>query len=946
MYTSYVNYVIWFSDQAEYNAAVALAGGNGWGHCPFNAASTFGITWPLAGGGPISGTKGIYGFPPYGIPASPGPGIEVYHPNASGVFLKSDVDSVIVPGQAGNPASIWPAGDSMNLVWWGNIIYSASEVGGAPPVTPMPQRRWMSGFEHNNTNHELGTGYTNQGSRRSSRTLDGYGLTIVRDSPSGSWSHSVDTYRPGLTPKKSWERIYIRVRQAPTTVNQRFWRFHTTINSINGGTLGITTAGEIIMENLPATGIYTTLGTSVPLTLNKWYKLDILLNLPTVAGDIGRLRLYINGSLAIDGTANTGTGIDFISTHTYTEVASYPGEVGIQMDIDDWMGADIPENGGVESLDSIDWLLGTHIRSSNVISGTMGTWVGSIGFANQYIDPEFANSSIPTSSTALDTIEGLTDIVDTERFPGAVLGIASIAAGAYVKQTVGSATARVGYKLAGGATVWANASLTTTASWFYNYYNPSGLTLPFLANPFSVLFEKANNANATSIYGLAGLIEYVGAWGREDEPTLPIDLSNLHDINVHNSRFANSEWGIPGLGPLQASCYAVGGTYVGNDTVQNINLPGPAHFIWIRPTSGAVVQGIHYIGPHVVTHQGQYSKGIANGIVRLWVDDTGQYKFTVTGSWGGNNATGVTYQYIAFCDPGMRFCASGAYMTPTTATSYVVPMWLGDFTPQALMHVGDFLFNNTTTELFKYKGPGQVGTTGSNLTGGTALADFGSFAAGVFNVGANSINAAVRTQYTFSAWRMFDPDGFTMVQLFGYIGDGLGARIINFPYITGRYPLFAMVVSRAGTSYARDPSHTGNNSNSISAGVSTTAITGGGKDYITIGSTLNSNLAIYDVFIILGDTAGWNNGTFTPPSVITPGTWSEPPFTPPDQPIITMDGGMDFNGEVGLLAIQNMSGIYTLVPGKTDDTIYTGFGAATVDVKKPDPTFKTGYIGG
>jgi len=36
-------------------------------------------------------------------------------------------------------------------------------------------------------------------------------------------------------------------------------------------------------------------------------------------------------------------------------------------------------------------------------------------------------------------------------------------------------------------------------------------------------------------------------------------------------------------------------------------------------------------------------------------------------------------------------------------------------------------------------------------------------------------------------------------------------------------------------------------------------------------------------------------------------------------------------------------GIYQMVPGKTDDTIYSG--DDTVDVKIPDPYFKTGVIG-
>jgi len=937
MIISDVHYILWFADLAEYNAAVAATGGgSGFKKNPEYAAALLGITWPPAGGGPITGTKGILNAGPYNIYG--------YFPDPS--VLPTNVDSVIVAPAAGYPPAFHPAGQYCTFQWYGVVVYSPNEVtGGVPPATPMPQRRWIAGQEHTNTSHELGDGYTNFGSREASRTMDGMGITICGNNTSGQMLRLVDAFRPGLTPKNSWERFYIRVRSLPTAGTQRFWRFHTTINSVNGGTIGITTAGEVIAENLPATGIYSTLGTTTPLVLNKWYLIDVILNLPPLAGDSGRIRVFINHVLAIDATNNSGGGIDFLSTHTYSAFADGAADADVILDFDDWMGADVPEFGGVESLDSIDWLLGTHVRSAHVISGNMGTWSGDIGFANQFFDPQFASNSTPNSTTPLDTIEGLTDVTDTERFPpGAVLGVASIASGVMATQLSGSATARVGYKLAGGATVWTDVTVNTSPNWKYGYYNPSGLTLPFIANPFSVLFEKANNVTNTFVYALAGLVEYVGIWGREDDPTLPIDLSNVS--NFHNARFANTQWGYPNLGPVSAPTYAIGGTYVGNGTTQDIDLPAPVSFIWIRPLTGSS-SGVYYIGPHVSPHIGLQMRGVCNLIVRVWCDDTGQHKFTVTGSQISSNANGVTFQYIAFCDPGMRFNATGVFDAPWTYASYSVPLYLSDFTPEAMIITPDYLENNTSTELYKYKGPGQVGTTGAKLGGGTAYANFGSFSAGLFSALADSIGLNLRTQQVYSAWRMLDPEGYLMVQLTGYIGDGTGFKVINLPHASGRYPLFAFVVSRSGTSYSRDPSHVGNHSTAIGAlSDSTSAIVGGGIDQLFVGSTLNSNGVIYDVFVILGDSTGWNNGTFYPPGISAPGNWSEPPYNPPDLPIITGDGGMNFNGDVPLLAVENLSGIYTLVPGKTDDTIYTGIADDTVDVKKPDPTFKTGYVGG
>jgi hypothetical protein len=42
----------------------------------------------------------------------------------------------------------------------------------------------------------------------------------------------------------------------------------------------------------------------------------------------------------------------------------------------------------------------------------------------------------------------------------------------------------------------------------------------------------------------------------------------------------------------------------------------------------------------------------------------------------------------------------------------------------------------------------------------------------------------------------------------------------------------------------------------------------------------------------------------------------------------------------------NATGIYSIIPGKTNDTIYDNDNGGTIDVKIPNPVFKTGYIGG
>jgi len=54
--------------------------------------------------------------------------------------------------------------------------------------------------------------------------------------------------------------------------------------------------------------------------------------------------------------------------------------------------------------------------------------------------------------------------------------------------------------------------------------------------------------------------------------------------------------------------------------------------------------------------------------------------------------------------------------------------------------------------------------------------------------------------------------------------------------------------------------------------------------------------------------------------------------------------GKHYWGLISLVEESSSGGIYQLVPGKTDDTLYTGEDS-TVDVKIPDPYFKTGLLG-
>lgn len=81
--------------------------------------------------------------------------------------------------------------------------------------------------------------------------------------------------------------------------------------------------------------------------------------------------------------------------------------------------------------------------------------------------------------------------------------------------------------------------------------------------------------------------------------------------------------------------------------------------------------------------------------------------------------------------------------------------------------------------------------------------------------------------------------------------------------------------------------------------------------------------------------------TFRQGMIMFPGAPTEPSDPPPARfgpspscPIINLQASITPVGS---------SGIYTIVPGKTDDTVKSG--AGTVDLEIPDPTFRTGLLG-
>jgi hypothetical protein len=940
--TEYATYVIFFHDRNEYEFAIAAVGGTpetggNFEGSPVSAANFFGIPIPFPSGNMDDIPKGIY----YN---------SVYHDHYQAnpdsppdVFLEDDDDDgVIVP--AFNSSSGTQVGTAYRLVWSGTIVYMVGS-NGEPPATPIPQRRWIGGLEFGPLG-EGGTGIaTSTGCRDSSRTLDGVGYPVRgADSGTVSWLRTLAEYAAN-TPK-SWERFYIRLRVAPST-ETGFWKTRNSISASKGVGLRFTAGGAIELYESNNLGVITSLQTSSPLELNKWYKIDVIFEYEAAPLTPGPVWVVINGTIALQQLSLQLNGGD----HSGSEMGiTLSGDALLEYDFDDWINAAWPGPGGVTFTgDCIDFLCGSHVRRafSNASSQVNYTPLAAPQILNQgHNAPQAVNSQL-TSTTSGALLAGLTDLPllgVQDKMGEVAIGAVAALIGANTLNA-GGTDGELGYDNPVSGIVMSSINEIAGGSWNTKMYRPSGMVMPLEITPFFVRYTKSADVNSASVRALGAVVEYIGIWGQEDviDPTLfPEERPRINWI--HNCRYPNTPYGYMGPSPATMT-FAVGGTYVGNGTETSVALPDAPHMIFIRALTGGSL-GMKWFAASMGAHPGIQEQVIPG--MRVWYDDVaGQFQFTVTGTYVESNANGVTFQYIAYCDPGMRFCSMGAYKHPSAITSRVNTLQNPDLTPLFLFLQKEVL-GTTSTSIGTYaRGPGNTGSVGNPLNGSAAITNFATFGAGQFTTEAGAhFNVA---QVNYAAFRTTDDCGFHFAQIITYTGNGAGSQVIPLTPVTSCFPLFVLVIPTSGAQAPifRDPSHAGANSARFDTLANTaTGVTAVAVDSITVGSSLNTNAVIYNVFVIPGDTAAMNNGVFYPPMCDEEPPWFNPPQIPPDIAVMG-DGGLSLNGSVPLTLLKDISGIYTLVPGKTNDTLYDRqTGQANIDVEIPDPSAKTGYIGG
>jgi len=737
------------------------------------------------------------------------------------------------------------------ITWVGFFILEAPVVAGATPAS-LQARRWCNGFEIPDLG-EGGSGSAgNHFSRDASRTSDGKGFAYR--------SNANDVITQATTPTasaKSWERFYVRVRTLPVGGNDEFWSVKGSVEAGAAVVAVLTTTGTLAFYN-KGNQAYpgTLLGTTAVIPLNSWIRIDTLISFVSATAATGSLYVYINGALSfqvsgLNGVVGGAGGLSTSQTHASSNIgksAAAGATNNAEIDIDDWINCDYPT-----LFTGLDWLNGSHIQ----LMVPTGVGAAHTGWAGNYriLEGNPVAGQFGTDYLASTTSGAIIDV--TTNYTNAQLGYASFVVGVYASQSDGVA-AQLGWQLTYlGALQAADTAAVSPAAGFWSARQYTGGTaLPLSYDAINLRFVKAANANSQRIQGLQMAMEFIGVWGTEDEP----DVAFTPRTGIHNAPYWQSYWShsfVPPMAPVAIHA----GTYTGNGTGQDIATVVPLNWWWCYPTSGDT-GGSHWWSSLLAGHGPSNQLPTVNRFIRAYQDlATQAYYIQVSGDDVECNANGITYQWVGVSDPGMRYMLNGAFSHLAGLATATNALKDTGFTPLAA-----FLYKEALTSVATghyYKGPGHTTNRASPLSAADA--------ASIMTLAQGSISTltavhAATPQTGFSAWRVTDGTTVGPFAITSYTGDATNPRNIALA-LGGKSPLFVLVVPHDGVSYFRTPSHTGSNSSALTGAVVTTGITAGTANQITINTTLNTNLIVYDVFAIAGDaTSGWgtNPGATTP----------------------------------------------------------------------------------
>lgn len=804
-------------------------------------------------------------------------------------------------------------GSSTKYFWIARFVYNppldvAPGEGVEAQPGPIMRRRWVDAGNL----HDSGTGGNFAYGRDSGRLPGTLGFAIRGTDGSALRSHDTDEFIAGYKPRASWERFYVRMRARPTS-SSRFWGANLNQGS-NGFDLEVLPDGQLAIYGVNYGGTRSLLTTAPGPELGEWAKFDCVLRLNDLVSNTGdaTIKVYVNGGERINQTiATNGIGGSQENFHASSSIGpASGGAVGLEADVSEWIGADSPFHDVAtgEPLPTtqpgLDWYYGSHIQLVRATGYSGSGFSGPAGVLQQgnIVDDTGSGGLELTLATAgAGTLTATTDAAETvDAHPGA-LGVAALQVSAYAK---GAGVQSLGYAIAGGSIVSAAVDVGNSSytGWVHALYGPEDLPEP--VTPIAPLGLQYTTDTAGSLRSIVANVELIGVWGPEDLPDLETDaeLTVPTYSGVHAGPYPKTPWYQGEIAPI-APVVIVGGTYTGNGTAQDLAFRVPVTFWWARPLTGSGIQHVHWWSSLTGPHRGTDCRAFSALLTRACMDpafspgtggDANQFQAIVrlAGVHVDANANGVTYQYIAVCDPGRRFHLNGA-ASHDGAGAQVNAWEVPGFNPQAVFLQHDTPAAGISGDRFYYKGPGHAGAFVSPLGGNAETNNTLTLAADAMTSQGTAIHGL---GFGYSAWRRDDgsqdPGRTRVVQIATYTGNGSTTRTIGLAPVSARRPLFALVVPHnSAAPIFRDPSHTGTTSVSVvgSANAST-GIVSGGLDEITVGTALNASGITYDVFVIVGgETAGNNgwsaNGEFIPVEPDTaPGDFAIEPIDPDTLP--------------------------------------------------------------
>ena len=871
--TLLLSYVIYLTDAAQV-ASLQAQYPNGIQVCPAIASTLFNAPIDTSGGAPIAPPSIEFIEKPF-VP-----------PGATGIFDQTQ--------NTGTVSWSWttPSGSDTEIVtyyWYGQFLLATATPPSSANPYPLGLRRWVNGFE-------VPVPGIPQISRDAARFSDGMGYAYRSTSGGNSWPENTN-----ITTTRSGERFYFRVRVLPPSGIAQLWSVKASVEGGQAIFLGIDSGGVIRLYNkgnnaYPGTAIGT-LGTVV---VGAWHRADLLFSFNTS----NSLPNAFVGAWLDGGTVQTGTlyrvpqinlqngvggtgGLNTVQNHVSSSLGNVDGSSqgqGVEIDFDDWISTSPGLNVDGAWAPGVDLLTGSHVT---LVQSTgfgplhnAGAWTGDWRELQVLPQAGLAGTTNVTSTTPTAWLDVTTD------FGSLQAGCAALRVFGFAPFSPASASIILGANVNGSTlgtkTVSVSANAWYSAMAFSVFDGTAAGALAFGVTGVDLVLQKDVSASQQAWSALVGSAEMIGIFDVPDggAPT----ITTIHNSPYPYSGFQNTTLFAPsgGFGVMS-------GTYAGNNLGQDILAQIPAHWFFARNVTGGATDGIFWYSSMVGAH-GWVTKGASpNRMTRARLLNGITPTLSTAGPNVQNNATGSTYQWVAVSDPAMRFLMNGAFSHVSALASALNP-----YPNPAFSADGIFLFVEDTNDSavgHYFRGPGHTGNQASPLNGAVVTS--------VVTPAVGSLTSLAPLnggwyQTAYSAWRKSDGVTGTALDITSYVGNGTSSKTITVA-LNGYIPLFTLVVPPDAVSYVRDPGHTGTNSTALTGGGSTTAITAVAANSITVGTTLNGNGLVYQVFVI-GTLTGQNPSPFStvqpwiPLSLITQPTGSGgagpwPPTPAPPGPL-------------------------------------------------------------